>query len=216
MDINEVARCKLFFLPRLRPCDATDAAAGHHAGAFFTSPEVMHLCGLSRSTIYELIRKGNFRRRWVLAVKMWPGCTLNHRMDGRAHCRTQTGVRRMMCPLCKKSLFLACLFPAFADMFLRCRKIGSRAWEPEQSNGAYDAPCVFFCVAINATERQIWCGVWSVVQMAFRASCPRPLLCRRVNGSSGGAASGLAGILRAGILTPVWAIAIERENSGIA
>ena len=33
---------------------------------FLRLPEVMHLCGLSRSTIYELIRK----------VKMWPGCTL--------------------------------------------------------------------------------------------------------------------------------------------
>ncbi len=51
------------FLPRLPPCYATDAAAGHHAGAFLRLPEVMHLCGLSRSTIYELIRKGNFRRR---------------------------------------------------------------------------------------------------------------------------------------------------------
>lgn len=37
MDINEVARCKLFFFPVSRPCYATDAAAGHHAGAFFTS-----------------------------------------------------------------------------------------------------------------------------------------------------------------------------------
>ncbi len=35
-----------------------------------------------------------------------------------------------------------------------------------------------------------------------------------INGSSGGAASGLAGILRGRYLTPVWAIAIERENSG--
>lgn len=51
------------FFPVSRPCDATDAAAGHHAGAFLRLPEVMHLCGLSRSTIYELIRKGNFRRR---------------------------------------------------------------------------------------------------------------------------------------------------------
>ncbi len=60
MDINEVARCKLFFFPVSRPCDATDATAGHHAGAFLRLPEVMHLCGLSRSTIYELIRKGEF------------------------------------------------------------------------------------------------------------------------------------------------------------
>ncbi len=27
---------------------------------FLRLPEVMHLCGLSRSTIYELIRKGEF------------------------------------------------------------------------------------------------------------------------------------------------------------
>ena len=27
---------------------------------FIRLPEVMHLCGLSRSTIYELIRKGEF------------------------------------------------------------------------------------------------------------------------------------------------------------
>ncbi|MFP1528781.1 hypothetical protein ACLB1R_26070 [Escherichia coli] len=42
MDINEVARCKLFFSsPSPRPCDATDAAAGHHAGAFLRLPEVI-------------------------------------------------------------------------------------------------------------------------------------------------------------------------------
>lgn len=43
---------------------------------FLRLPEVMHLCGLSRSTIYELIRKGEFPPQVSLGGKMWPGCTL--------------------------------------------------------------------------------------------------------------------------------------------
>ena len=41
----------------------TDKTLSRKPGAvqrFLRLPEVMHLCGLSRSTIYELIRKGEF------------------------------------------------------------------------------------------------------------------------------------------------------------
>ena len=46
---------------------------------FLRLPEVMHLCGLSRSTIYELIRKGEFPPQVSLGGKNvawphgWPG-----------------------------------------------------------------------------------------------------------------------------------------------
>ncbi|HFF1254404.1 TPA: helix-turn-helix transcriptional regulator [Escherichia coli] len=38
---------------------------------FLRLPEVMHLCGLSRSTIYELIRKGEF---YSAAIFLIPIC----------------------------------------------------------------------------------------------------------------------------------------------
>lgn len=85
MDINEVARCKLFFFPVSRPCDATDSAAGYHTGAFLRLPEVMHLCGLSRSTIYELIRKGEFPPQVSLGGKnvAWLHSEITAWMAGR-------------------------------------------------------------------------------------------------------------------------------------
>ncbi len=86
---------------------------------------------------------------------------------------------------------------------------------PSNPSAIPDAPCVFFCVAINATERQImvWCadiraGVtlrllpvfvhYAVMSMVAQAGQP----------------SGWPVLDGAGISTPVWAIAIERGNSG--
>ncbi|EEW2605504.1 regulator protein cI, partial [Escherichia coli] len=34
----------------------------------------------------------------------------------------------------------------------------------------------FFVSQSMPQSARLWCGVWSVVQMAFRASCPRPLI----------------------------------------
>lgn len=78
-----------------------------------------------------------------------------------------------------------------------------------------DAPCVFFCVVINATERQImvWCTV-------IRAGVTLRLLHGFVHYAvksmvaQAGQLSGWPVSDNAGILTPVWAIATERENSG--
>jgi prophage regulatory protein len=55
---------------------------------FIRLPEVMHLCGLSRSTIYDLISRRNFPKQISLGGKTWRGRSRNHRMDGGSHCRT--------------------------------------------------------------------------------------------------------------------------------
>lgn len=71
------------------------------------------------------------------------------------------GVRRMMMPALQKLPFSGLPFPAFADIVFplsqnRQPGVGTRVTR----KATYDAPCVF-CVAINATERQIM--VWRVV-----------------------------------------------------
>ncbi|WP_312413113.1 host cell division inhibitor Icd-like protein [Pseudescherichia sp.] len=86
---------------------------------------------------------------------------------------------------------------------------------PSNPSAIPDAPCVFFCVAINAIERQImvWCA-------NIRAGVTLSLLTVLVHYAvmsmvaQAGQPSGWPVLDGAGILTPVWAIAIERENSG--
>ncbi len=43
---------------------------------FIRLPEVMHLCGLSRSTIYDLISREAFPKQISLGGKMWRGRSL--------------------------------------------------------------------------------------------------------------------------------------------
>lgn len=76
-----------------------------------------------------------------------------------------------------------------------------------------DAPCVFFYVAINATERHImaWC-VHSGHSIAGHEQVAHHSAMSMV--AQAGQLSGWPVSDSAGILTPVWAIAIERENSG--
>ena len=48
---------------------------------FIRLPEVMHLCGLSRSTIYDLISREAFPKQISSAVKRGVGALRNHGMD---------------------------------------------------------------------------------------------------------------------------------------
>lgn len=48
----------------------------NHHERFLRLPEVMHLCGLSRSTVYDLISRDAFPKQIRLAVKMSPGHSL--------------------------------------------------------------------------------------------------------------------------------------------
>ena len=78
-----------------------------------------------------------------------------------------------------------------------------------------DAPCVFFCVAINATEHQIM--VWCAVIRADVTLRLLPVFAHYAATSmvaQAGQPSGWPVSDNTGILTPVWAIATERENSG--
>lgn len=43
---------------------------------FIRLPEVMHLCGLSRSTIYDLISREAFPKQISSVVKTWRGRSL--------------------------------------------------------------------------------------------------------------------------------------------
>ncbi|HHT8243977.1 TPA: host cell division inhibitor Icd-like protein [Citrobacter freundii] len=99
--------------------------------------------------------------------------------------------------------------------FLAVAKSAAGRENPSNPSAIPDAPCVFFCVAINATERQIkvWCA-------DIRAGVTLSLLPVFVHYAAmsmvaqAGQPSGWPVFDGAGILTPVWAIAIERENSG--
>ncbi len=60
---------------------------------FIRLPEVMHLCGLSRSTIYDLISREAFPKQISLGgKKRGVGAVGNHRVDGRPYRRTQPGL----------------------------------------------------------------------------------------------------------------------------
>lgn len=49
---------------------------------FIRLPEVMHLCGLSRSTIYDLISREAFPANLARRKKRGVGAVGNHRVDG--------------------------------------------------------------------------------------------------------------------------------------
>lgn len=59
---------------------------------FIRLPEVMHLCGLSRSTIYDLISREAFETNLPRWEKRGVGAVGNHRVDGRPYRRTQPGL----------------------------------------------------------------------------------------------------------------------------
>ena len=84
---------------------------------------------------------------------------------------------------------------------------------PSMLSATTDAPCVVFSVAINATGRHImaWC-VHSGHSIAGHEQVAHHSAMSMV--AQAGQLQGWPVSDNAGILTPVWAIAIERENSG--
>ena len=109
-------------------------------------------------------------------------------------------------------LLLLCVswysFPAVA-------KSAAGRENPSNPSAIPDAPCVFFCVAINATERQIvvWCAdIRAGVTLRHLSVSVHYAIMSMV--AQAGQPSGWPVFFEAGILTPVWAIATERENSG--
>lgn len=86
---------------------------------------------------------------------------------------------------------------------------------PSNSKATPDAPCVFFCAATNATERQIM--AWCADRRADVTLCFLPVIAYHAVMSmvaQAGQPSGWPVFFEAGISTPVWAIATERGNSG--
>ena len=77
---------------------------------------------------------------------------------------------------------------------------------PCNTSATYDAPRVFFYVATNATERRFMAWCVSVQDVAHHIIAS---MVAQAGHPQGWPVSDVAGIL-----TPVWAIAIERENSG--
>ncbi len=65
---------------------------------FIRLPEVMHLCGLSRSTIYDLISRDAFPQQISLGGKMWPGYSR----------RSVHGWRRELLPASKEAMRETC------------------------------------------------------------------------------------------------------------
>ena len=122
----------------------------------------------------------------------------------------------MMIPEHIKTLFSGLLTVAISRYsFSAVAKSAAGRGNPSNLTATYDAPCVFFCVAINATERQIM--VWCVVSRADGTPCILPASAHYAAESmvaQAGQPPGWPVSVRAGISTPVWAIAIERGNSG--
>lgn len=78
-----------------------------------------------------------------------------------------------------------------------------------------DAPCVFFYVAINATAYRflVWCAARRAEPFSALHVTAHHIIASMV--AQAGHPKGWPVLVLAGILTPVWAIAIcERENSG--
>lgn len=99
--------------------------------------------------------------------------------------------------------------------FVVAAKSAAGRENPSNPSAIPDAPCVFFCVAINATARQIM--VWCADSRAGMTQCLLSVIAYHTAMSmvaQAGQPSGWPVFDGAGILTPVWAIATERENSG--
>ncbi|NBZ67648.1 host cell division inhibitor Icd-like protein, partial [Escherichia coli] len=122
----------------------------------------------------------------------------------------------MMMPVLQKLPFSGLPFSGICGYsFSAAAKSAAGRGNPSMLSATYDAPCVFFCVAINATERQIM--VWCVVSRANGTPCILPASAHYTAESmvaQAGQPPGWPVSDNAGISTPVWAIAIERGNSG--
>ncbi|MCA7789700.1 host cell division inhibitor Icd-like protein, partial [Escherichia coli] len=119
----------------------------------------------------------------------------------------------MMMPVLQKLPFSGLPFSGICGYsFSAAAKSAAGRENPSNLTATYDAPCVFFCVAINATERQIM--VWRVVCRAGMILFAIACYATESMVAQAGQPPGWPVSVRAGILTPVWAIAIERENSG--
>ncbi|HCD5855385.1 TPA: host cell division inhibitor Icd-like protein [Klebsiella pneumoniae] len=122
----------------------------------------------------------------------------------------------MMMPVPQKAPFSGLLpFAVSRYSFLAVAKSAAGRENPSNPSAIPDAPRVFFCVAINATEHQIM--VWCANIRAGVTLCLLPVFVHYAVMSmvaQAGQPSGWPVLDGAGILTPVWAIAIERENSG--
>ncbi|EHB7661766.1 ash family protein [Escherichia coli] len=119
----------------------------------------------------------------------------------------------MMMPVLQKVPFSGLPFSGICGYsFSAVAKSAAGRRNPCNSKATYDAPCVFFCVAINATERQIM--VWRVVCRAGMILFAIACYATESMVAQAGQPPGWPVFFEAGIPTPVWAIAIERRNSG--
>lgn len=119
----------------------------------------------------------------------------------------------MMMPALQKLPFSGLPFSGICGYsFSAAAKSAAGRENPSNSQATYDAPCVFFCVAINATERQIM--VWRVVCRAGMILFAIACYATESMVAQAGQPPGWPVSCEAGISTPVWAIAIERGNSG--
>ncbi|EMW80843.1 ash family protein [Escherichia coli 2747800] len=107
----------------------------------------------------------------------------------------------MMMPVLQKVPFSGLPFSGICGYsFSAAAKSAAGRENPSMLSATYDAPCVFFCVVASA---HLFFWLWFL----NRSLCQ--IMVVRAGQPSGWPVSD-----NAGILTPVWAIAIERENSG--
>lgn len=128
---------------------------------FIRLPEVMHLCGLSRSTIYDLISRDAFPQQISPVEKMWPGTVGGQCMDGGANCCPRA--RRPCVKLALQShlLFLACVLISFQYSFPAAAKSAAGRRNPSYLLATPDAPCVFFTSLLRHTHFS-GCGAYTL------------------------------------------------------
>ncbi|EFZ70038.1 hypothetical protein ECOK1357_2033 [Escherichia coli OK1357] len=87
-------------------------------------------------------------------------------MDGRAHRRTQTGVRRMMMPVLQKLPFSGLPFSGICGYsFSAAAKSAAGRENPCNLRRHMTRHASFFVSQSTPQSARLWCGVWFAVQV---------------------------------------------------
>ncbi len=129
---------------------------------FIRLPEVMHLCGLSRSTIYDLISREAFPKQISLGGKnvAWAQSEITGWMADRIAERNR-GYDADDARSAKSPFFWLASFRRFRYSFIAVAKSAAGRGNPSYSMATPDAPCVFFTMSLLRHTHFSGCGVYA-------------------------------------------------------